>query len=75
MLPNNKFSDIGLCLSRLSEHQDRSLFDGPFEMMIADFFVAVPGPLAVRFFHRTDQPRIGGKVLHPGKPSNIVNFI
>ncbi len=70
-----QLGDVILGLMRIPEHEDRGLLDGPFEMMVADLFIAVSGPFAVRFFDRPDQPGVRGKILYPGKAGDIVNFI
>lgn len=47
-----------LGFGRVSEHEDRSFLDGPVEMVVADLFIAVTGPLAIGLFCRPDQPGI-----------------
>ena len=43
----------------IPEHEYRGFLDRPFEMMVADLLVAVPGPFTVGLFYRPDQPGIG----------------
>ena len=45
---------IGFGLGTVSEHDQRSLFDGPFKMVVADLFVRMPGPFAIGLFSSTD---------------------
>lgn len=49
--------------SYIGNVQDRSLFNGPFGVMVAYFLIAVTSPFAGGFFFRPDQPGLGGKVL------------
>ena len=44
-------------------------------MVVTNFLVGYAGPLAVGFFHRANQPGVGGKILDCGEPSGIVDFI
>jgi len=62
-------------LFRISQHEDGRFLYGPLEMMVADFFVGVTGPFAIGFFGRSDQPGIGGKVLHSWKAPDVMYFV
>jgi hypothetical protein len=35
------------CLLRISEHQNCSFLDSPFEMMVTDLFIGMAGPFPV----------------------------
>ena len=70
-----KFSHIGFGLTGFSEHQDCGLFNGPFEMVITDFLVAVPGPFAVGLFDWLDQACIRGKILNSWESFGIMDLV
>ena len=70
-----EFCGIGFGLAGMPQEQDHGFLDGPFEVVVADFLIGFAGPFAVGFFYRFNQAGIGGKILDPGKASDVMDFI
>ena len=45
-----KSCDVFFCLVRISEHYDSSFFNGPFQVMVPDFFIGNTSPFSIGFF-------------------------